>query len=104
MAADVPAERWAALLEAVADSPVRRSVKPTGLPADADEAVVQTARQLSGRVPALARLLGIDMPPPPGPARRRPGPPPSSRQGPAGTNLRRAPDRSSTPSAPSRAD
>ena len=35
LAPDAPAERWLALLEAVAASPVRRSVQPAGLPTDA---------------------------------------------------------------------
>ena len=77
MGPDVASERWAILLEAVADSPVRRAVKPAGLPAAATPELLQAARQASGRVPALAPLLGIDMPPPPGPprpARRAPGP------------------------------
>lgn len=69
MAPDAPADRWQALLEAVVESPVRRSVKPAGLPADATEDVLAVARQASGKVPALAGLLGIAMPPPPGPPR-----------------------------------
>ncbi len=69
-------ERWAALLEAVAASPVRRAVKPVGLPTDAPPEVVRAAQQQAGRIPALAALLGIAIPPPPGPrpvepARRR---------------------------------
>ena len=68
MAPDTPAERWAALLEATLVSPVRRYVKPAGLPAAADEELLKVARQAAGRVPALAGLLGMTMPPPPGPA------------------------------------
>ncbi len=67
---DVSAERWLALLDAVAESPLRRSVHPVGLPTGADPATVEHAKRLSGRVPALAALLGIAMPPPPGPPRR----------------------------------
>ncbi|MDP8975155.1 MAG: hypothetical protein M3N28_02080 [Actinomycetota bacterium] len=79
MAPDADPQRWSALLAAVADSPVRRSVKPAGLPDLAGEELMHRARQASARVPALAPLLGIDMPPPPGPPRRRlrPPPPPS---------------------------
>lgn len=86
MASDTPPERWAALLDAVANSPVRRSVKPSGLPAQSDETLLQAARQTAGRVPALAGLLGIDMPPPPGPPRPlRPGQrPPRPGGGPPG--------------------
>jgi hypothetical protein len=69
MAPDTSSERWTTLLEAVADSPVRRMVKPHGLPRDRGDSVLEAARRASGRVPALAPLLGIEMPPPPGPPR-----------------------------------
>ncbi|HMK97067.1 MAG TPA: hypothetical protein VK425_05925, partial [Acidimicrobiales bacterium] len=62
-------DRWLALLEAVAESPVRRTVKPEGLPSAATPELLQAARQQCGRVPALAPLLGLSVPPPPGPAR-----------------------------------
>lgn len=78
MAPDTPPDRWAALLDAVAASPVRRSVHPAGLPAHAGPDLLRSAHQQSGRVPALAAMLGITIPPPPGPARgapRRPPPP-----------------------------
>jgi hypothetical protein len=75
LAPEVPAERWLALLQAAADSPVRRAVKPVGLPEKAAPEVLEAARQQCGRVPALAPLLGLPVPPPPGPARpfARPG-------------------------------
>jgi hypothetical protein len=75
MTGETPPDRWSALLDAVTASPVRRSVKPVGLPADPPEALLQAARQSSGRIPALAPMLGIAMPPPPGPPRPvgRPG-------------------------------
>jgi hypothetical protein len=72
MATDTPSDQWLALLEVVVDSPVRRTVKPAGLPAGADERLLTAARQASGYVPELARLMGIPIPPPPGP--RRPVP------------------------------
>ena len=78
-----PQDRWSALLEAVIASPVRRTVEPQGLPPDATPALQLAARQASGRIPALATLLGVDLPPPPGPraapgmaARTAPPPPP----------------------------
>jgi hypothetical protein len=76
MAPDTSTERWTTLLGAVADSPIRRTVKPRGLPRDAADSVVDAARRASGRVPALAGLLGIQMPPPPGPPRPHPPRPP----------------------------
>jgi hypothetical protein len=76
MTPDTSTERWTTLLGAVADSPIRRMVKPRGLPRDPAASVVDAARQASGRVPALATMLGIEMPPPPGPPRpRSPRPP-----------------------------
>jgi hypothetical protein len=72
MSTETSPEAWLALLEVVVESPVRRTVKPQGLPAGADETVLAAARQASGYVPELARLMGIPIPPPPGP--RRPVP------------------------------
>ena len=74
MASDTPADQWLTLLGVVIDSPVRRTVKPAGLPAGADESVLAEARKAAGYVPELARLLGIPIPPPPGPRRPGPGP------------------------------
>jgi hypothetical protein len=67
LAATSSVERWLALLEAAAASPVRRSVKPAGLPEDPTGAVRRAATLYAGRVPALAPLLGLPMPPPPRP-------------------------------------
>jgi hypothetical protein len=72
MSADTTPEAWLALLEVVVECPVRRTVKPAGIPAGADEALLAEARKSAGHVPELARLLGIPIPPPPGP--RRPAP------------------------------
>lgn len=69
MTPDLPRDRWTALLQAVLDSPVRRTVHPAGLPTDADEALLAAARRAAGSVPELARLLGLPIPPPPGPRR-----------------------------------
>ncbi|MGH9128333.1 MAG: hypothetical protein ACRDY2_05045 [Acidimicrobiales bacterium] len=72
MTPDTPPDRWAALLEAAASSPVRRTVRPIGLPTDAGDELMAAVRHASGRVPALAGLLGLDMPPPPAPPRSIP--------------------------------
>lgn len=69
---DLDPAQWSALLDAVAASPVRRVVKPAGLPPEPGDHLVQQATQLSGRIPGLAALLGLEMPPPPGPPRPRP--------------------------------
>jgi hypothetical protein len=72
MAPDLDEAQWKALLDAVVDSPVRRNVKPAGLPDPAGEELRAAARRAAGQVPELARLLGLPIPPPPGP--RRPTP------------------------------
>jgi hypothetical protein len=71
MCPELPEDRWAELLEALVESPVRRIVKPAGLPREAGEDLLRAARRAAGAVPELARLLGLPIPPPPGP--RRPG-------------------------------
>ena len=69
MTAETDPREWMALLDAVVDSPVRRNVKPAGIPAETD--VEAAARNAAGHVPALAPLLGMKIPPPPPPTARR---------------------------------
>jgi len=71
MTAEITPTAWIALLDAVVASPMRRSVKPAGIPA-AEEAHAAAVRS-AGHVPALAKLLGMRIPPPPPPsAAKRP--------------------------------
>jgi hypothetical protein len=75
LASDVPPERWLAVLDAVAVSPVRRAVKPAGLPPEPPAEFLATLRSAVIRVPALGPLIGVappKLPPPPKPLRRRP--------------------------------
>ena len=65
LTAEMPPEDWMRLLDAVVASPVRRTVKPAGIPED--EVARQAARHAAGAVPALAKLLGLRIPPPPPP-------------------------------------
>ncbi|MGO9558197.1 MAG: hypothetical protein ACLPQS_12090 [Acidimicrobiales bacterium] len=77
MTEETSPERWLSLLEAAVESPVRRQIKPTGMPKDPSGQVERLARMAAGRVPALARLLGMPIPPPPKPvAGERPSRPP----------------------------
>lgn len=66
MVADLTSTSWIALLDAVVASPMRRTVKPAGIPAG-DEAQA-AAIKAAGHVPALAKLLGMRIPPPPPPS------------------------------------
>ena len=68
---DTTPDRWAAVLEAVVASPVRRTITPKGLPPEPGEALTIALRQAAARVPALAALLGD----PPGAPPRRPSRP-----------------------------
>ena len=80
MSPETAPDRWVTLLDAVANSPVRRSVEPKGLPAEPGEELMSAAKQAAGRIPALAKQLGVTMPPPP---RRLPPKPASSSPAPA---------------------
>ena len=77
MTAETTPDRWAALLDAVAASPVRRSVTPASLPPEPGEDLLAAAKRLAGRVPGVAAALGIEAPRPAAPARppRPPRPP-----------------------------
>jgi hypothetical protein len=85
MTEETAPDRWLSLLEAAVQSPVRRQVKPAGMPKDPSGEVERQARAAAGRVPALGRLLGMAIPPPPPPAgsarpqARPPVPPPPPR-------------------------
>ncbi len=61
--AELAPEEWLTLLEATVESPVRRTVKPAGIPAVPE--VQEAARRAAGSVPELAKLLGLRIPPPP---------------------------------------
>ena len=67
--------RWAAVVDAVAFSPVRTQVSPTGIPERPGEPLLAAVRKVADRVPQIASLFGIEPEPP---ARRRgPRKPPS---------------------------
>jgi hypothetical protein len=65
MTPETQPDRWVTMIEAVSASPVRRNVEPKGLPAEPGEALLNAAKQASGRIPALAKMLGVSIPPPP---------------------------------------
>jgi hypothetical protein len=99
---ETTADRWVAVLDAVAASPVRRLVKPAGLPSEPAESLLRDARRHSGQIPSLAALLGIPIPPPPGPpgaaqrrTRTKGGRPPSGGPHPGTSQRSPSPDDSS---------
>ena len=75
MSADTAPEAWLALLEVVVECPVRRTVKPAGLPAGADEALLAEARKAAGLRARAGPAPRDPDPPAPGAPPSRPGPP-----------------------------
>lgn len=69
MSSDITSDRWATLLDAVAYSPIRRTITPAGAPAEPTEELLSMVRKHAGRVPSAASLFGIEPPPPPAPKR-----------------------------------
>ena len=71
LSAEVTQDRWATVLDALAFSPVRSAVTPVGIPAEPKEELLADVRRLSDRVPAIAKLFGIDPADVPKSAKRR---------------------------------
>jgi hypothetical protein len=103
---EATSDRWVAVLEALAYSPVRSTVTATGIPATVSDELRGTVARLAGLVPGIAKLFGVEPPPPgaraPRPARptRKPLPP---KPRPTGATAATAPSpaAASTESAPS---
>lgn len=70
--AETTQERWGALLDALAFSPIRGLVKFENLPAEPTEELKVTVQAVADRIPAIATALGIDPASVPRQARRRP--------------------------------
>lgn len=60
---DAPAERWIALLEAAAFSPVHGKVLPPAIPAVVSDELMKTVVRLSPLMPQLALLFGVQVDP-----------------------------------------
>ncbi len=75
LTADDPPDRWIAVLEAAAFSPIRTSVTPTAAPAQPSPELVATVTRLGPLLPQVAVLFGIEVPdkaPTPKPLRQQP--------------------------------
>src|SRR5690606_20965163 len=64
LTAEVTAERWAAVLDAVAYAPVRAEVEPSSIPEAPGEELLAAVRKYAGRVPKVAAAFGIEPPAP----------------------------------------
>jgi hypothetical protein len=75
LTADDSSDRWAAVMEAAAFSPVRTLVAPTAPPSTITDELRATALRLGPLLPQIAALLGVDVPAgAPRPKPLRPGP------------------------------
>src|SRR3546814_13757597 len=78
LTADAAAERWVAVLDALAFSPVRDKVIPTSLPVELHADVRSVIARLATRIPKVAHIFEIapdPTAPRPKPGRRRPNKP-----------------------------
>ncbi|HEX7095280.1 MAG TPA: hypothetical protein VF183_05320 [Acidimicrobiales bacterium] len=91
LTSDISQDRWATLVDAVALSPVRLTVKPAGIPAKPSEELIATVTRVGSRVPQIAELFGVTPAPVASPPRRAPG---------RGRGARAAATPSGTPSSP----
>jgi hypothetical protein len=74
-------DRWAAVMEAAAFSPVRTLVTPAAPPTTITDELRATARRLGPLLPQIAALLGVDVPADaPRPKPLRPGPKPENKR------------------------
>jgi len=77
LTAEISQDRWATVLDAVAYSPVRSSVKPAGRPEKAGDELLGAVKKLASRIPEIAASFGIEAPVARKRGRgRRPAPPP----------------------------
>lgn len=77
LTAEAPADRWAAVLDATAFSPVRLTVTPHSRPETPSDELIASIKKLASRLPQVAAAFGIEVTDAPrSRAGRRPVPPP----------------------------
>ena len=77
LTAELESAKWIEIVNLAVEAPMRRLIKPTGIPSD--EAARNLAVKSAGSIPELAKLLGIKVPPPPPPLRTPRRTPPTRR-------------------------
>jgi uncharacterized membrane protein YgcG len=77
---DTPSDRYAAVLDALAFSPVRAQPVPAQVPSSPSPALIEAVKRLGDRIPQIAAAFGVEPAPP---QRRAPGRGPGGR-GPGG--------------------
>lgn len=61
LTAEAGPDRWAAVLDATAFSPVRLAVKPQSIPAQPSDELMETVKRFGSRLPLVAEAFGIDV-------------------------------------------
>lgn len=56
---DAPGERWIALMEAAAFSPIHGKILPTGVPGEVSAELLKTVNRLAPLMPQIAALFGV---------------------------------------------
>ena len=63
LTADAQPDRWVAVLEAAAFSPIRSQVKPAAAPTQSSDELTATMKRLASLLPQIATLFGIEVDP-----------------------------------------
>jgi hypothetical protein len=71
LTAEASSDRWSAVLDALALSPVRRKVVPASLPEKVPDELRATIGRLGDRLPEIAHIFGVEPSPAPRPRPRR---------------------------------
>jgi hypothetical protein len=104
---DASSDRWVAVLEALAYSPVHATVVPAAAPSAPSDELRATVKRLAGLIPEIALLFGIEPPAPgsrmPRPARRPPPRKPDRPDRGKASGPRRPPADATGSAAPARA-
>ena len=80
MSPETASDRWITMIDAVGNSPVRRTVQPKGLPAEPSKELLAAAAQQLVVFRRLAKMVGVSMPPPPTAKKPIPPKPESSKK------------------------
>ncbi|MFM9123328.1 MAG: hypothetical protein ACKOQX_10805, partial [Actinomycetota bacterium] len=63
LSVDATSDKWVAILEALAFSPIRSLVKPLGSPQTTNDALRETVKRLAPLIPQIASLFAIEVQP-----------------------------------------
>ena len=100
-----PPERWIAMLEAAAFSPVRAQIKPVRKPDNVTDELLATVKRLAPALAQVAELFGVEVDPKAAmPKPLRPGPRPGDKKDARGPKPDAKPNRDRKPNSPGSAN